>query len=84
MKSLIFQLKLLYKSLQLPLSFIIIFTYSFVFIYAVMVGVASFINYKIDYYDLATWNEFARIVLLILTIVMTLIIFGKKNKVYIK
>lgn len=80
MKSLIFQLKVLYRSLQLPLSFIVIATYSFVFIYLVMVGVASFINYKTDYYDLATWNEFARIVLLMLTIVMTLIIFGRKIK----
>lgn len=80
MKSLVFQLKLLYRSLQLPLSFIVIATYSFVFIYAVMVGVASFINYKIDYYDLATWHEFARIVLLVLTLVMTLIIFSKKIK----
>lgn len=80
MKSLIFQLKVLYRSLQLPLSFIVIATYSFTFIYAVMVGVASFVNYKIDYYDLATWNEFARITLLMLTLIMTFIIFGKKIK----
>ena len=80
MKSLIFQLKVLYRSLQLPLSFIVIATYSFTFIYAVMVGIASFINYNFNYYDLATWSEFARTLLLILTIVMTLIIFGKKIK----
>lgn len=80
MKSLIFQLKLLYKSLQLPLSFIVIATYSFTFIYAVMAGIASFVNYKTDYYDLTTWNEFARVVLLMLATVMTFIIFGKKIK----
>lgn len=82
MKSLLFQLKVLYRSLRLPLSFIVIATYSFTFIYAVMVGVASFINYKIDYLDLATWNEFARLILLLLTLVMTLIIFGKKIKFF--
>ena len=80
MKSLLFQLKVLYRSLQLPLSFIVIATYSFTFIYLVMVGVASFINYKIDYLDLATWNEATRSILLVLSVIMTLIIFGKKLK----
>lgn len=82
MKSLIFQLKVLYRSLQLPLSFIVIATYSLTFIYLVMVGVASFINYKIDYLDLANWHEVTRLILLLLTLVMTLIIFGKKIKFF--
>lgn len=82
MKSLMFQLKVLYRSLQLPLSFIVIAIYSFITIYCIMAGVASFVNYKIDYLDLATWHEFARSVLLMLTIVMTLIIFGKKIKFF--
>lgn len=80
MKSLIFQLKVLYKSLKLPLSFVFILTYSFIFCYTIMVIGVSFIELNTKYIDLNEWDNFGRLLLLVFTLAMTFTIFGNKIK----
>lgn len=77
-----FSLRVLYISLQLPLEIIVIVLFSAATIYITPIVFMSFVYWNLDFVDIRLWNNGARAVYVILVILLSLAIFGRRKRYF--
>ena len=77
-----FSLRVLYISLQLPLEIIVIVLFSAATIYITPIVFMSFVYWNLDFVDIRLWNNGARAVYVMLVILLSLAIFGRRKKIF--
>ena len=81
-KRLKFSLKVLLFSLQIPLQIIVIVLFSSITLYVAPVAFMSFVLWNIDNIHIQNWEMGARFTYAIFVIVLSLAIFGRRNKLF--
>ena len=81
-KRLKFSLKVLSLSLQIPLQIIVIVLFSSITLYVAPVAFMSFVLWNIEYIHIQNWEMGARFTYAIFVIVLSLAIFGRRNKLF--
>lgn len=82
LKRLEFSLKVLYISLQIPLQIIVIVLFSAITLYTAPVAFVSFCKWNLEYLYISEWDVGARTIYAMLVIVLSLAIFGRRNKLF--
>lgn len=77
-----FSLRALYISLQLPLQILVIILFSAITLYTIPVAFMSFVLWNLDNIHIQNWEIGARFTYAIFVIVLSLAIFGRRNKLF--
>lgn len=81
-KRLKFSLRVLYISLQIPLQIVVIVLFSAITLYSVPIAFMSFVLWNLDHIDIRAWDMGARFIYAMLVILLSLTIFGRRNKLF--